>query len=145
MNLFKLWQLDKVLRLDLENLRLTEYTPISKSAFPASLRDVFFPIPRILDTYQSVWTSTFSWKNINHKSLFIIILHCVKIVQIRSFSGPYFPPFELGDLLRKSPYSVQTRENTDQKNSVFGHISHSDSLLCSIFWLMKLCYFDNIM
>ena len=23
------------------------------------------------------------------------------------------------------PYSVQTRENTDQKNSVFGHFSHS--------------------
>ena len=32
---------------------------------------------------------------------------------------------EYGDLRRKSPYSAQIRENTDQKNSVFGHFSSS--------------------
>ena len=32
---------------------------------------------------------------------------------------------EYGNLRRKSPYSVQIRKNTDQKNSVFGHFSRS--------------------
>ena len=48
--------------------------------------------------------------------------HCVKIVRIQSFSGPYFPAFGL----RVSPYSVRMRENTDLKNSEYGHFSHSD-------------------
>ena len=39
--------------------------------------------------------------------------HCVKSVQMRSFSVPYFP-------------IVQIWENTDQKNSVFGHFSRSE-------------------
>ena len=34
-------------------------------------------------------------------------------------------PTEYGELLRKSPYSVRMRENTDQKNSEYGHFSHS--------------------
>ena len=47
-----------------------------------------------------------------------------------SFSGPYFPVFGLNnvDLLRESPYSVQMRENTDQKNSVFGQFLRSGCL-----------------
>ena len=32
---------------------------------------------------------------------------------------------EHGDLRSKSPYSVQIRKNTDQKNPVFGHFSRS--------------------
>ena len=39
------------------------------------------------------------------------IHYCVKNVRIRSFSGPYFPTFEL---------------NTDQKNSEQGHFSRSE-------------------
>ena len=40
----------------------------------------------------------------------------MKSVQIRSFSGPYFPTFGLNmDILRKSTYSVRMQENTDQK------------------------------
>ena len=35
---------------------------------------------------------------------------------------------EYGDLLSKSPYSHRMQENTDQKNSKYGHISHSDYL-----------------
>ena len=31
-------------------------------------------------------------------------------------------------LLRKSPYSVRIWENTDQKNSVFGHFSRCETL-----------------
>ena len=43
-------------------------------------------------------------------------LHCVKSVQIRSFSWSAFSCFwtEYGYLLRKCPYSVRIRENTDQ-------------------------------
>ena len=36
--------------------------------------------------------------------------HCVKIVRIQSYSGPYFPEFGL---------------NTDQNNSKYGHFSRS--------------------
>ena len=35
---------------------------------------------------------------------------------------------EYWDLWSKSPYLVQMRENTDQKNSEYGHFSCSDSL-----------------
>ena len=38
-------------------------------------------------------------------------VHCVKSVHIRRLSGLY---------------SVQMRENTDQKNSEYGHFSHSE-------------------
>ena len=38
------------------------------------------------------------------------MLHCVKSVRFRSFSGPY---------------SVRMRENTDQKNAEYGHFSCS--------------------
>ena len=41
-------------------------------------------------------------------------IHCVKSVRIRSFSGPYF-------------FAFRMRENTDQKNSEYGHFSRSDS------------------
>ena len=37
-------------------------------------------------------------------------IHCVKSVRIRSYSGPY---------------SVKMRENTDQKNSEYGHFLRS--------------------
>ena len=44
-------------------------------------------------------------------------LHCVKSVQIRSFFWSAFSCFwtEYGYLLRKCPYSVRIRENTDQR------------------------------
>ena len=51
--------------------------------------------------------------------------HCVKSVQIRSFSGPYFPEFG------KSPYSVQIRENTD----TFHAMSHCGSIYVAVFML----------
>ena len=45
------------------------------------------------------------------------LCHCVKNIRIRSYSGPYFPPFGLNTErereIRISPYSVQMRENTD--------------------------------
>ena len=42
--------------------------------------------------------------------------HCVKIVRIRIFSGPYFSVFS------------QMWENMDQKNSEYGHFSRRDPL-----------------
>ena len=33
---------------------------------------------------------------------------------------------EYGEILRISPYSVRMRQNTDQKNSVFGHFTRSE-------------------
>ena len=59
------------------------------------------------------------------------LLHCVKSVRIRSYSGPYFPTFGLnteryGVSLRSiSPYSVQMLENADQNNSEYKHFSRS--------------------
>ena len=47
-------------------------------------------------------------------------LDCVKSVCTRSYSGPYFSTFGL------NTYSVQTRDNTDQNNSEYGHF------LCSV-------------
>ena len=48
---------------------------------------------------------------------FLTMCFCVSIDYVRT---------EYGDLLRKYPYSVRIQENTDQKNSVFGHFSRSD-------------------
>ena len=36
---------------------------------------------------------------------------------------------EYGDLFRKSPYSARVRENTDQKNYVFGYFSRSPKVV----------------
>ena len=53
----------------------------------------------------------------NEKPLSIFVKHCVKSVQMRSFSWSVFSYIrtEYGDLLRKSQYLVQIQENTDQK------------------------------
>ena len=56
----------------------------------------------------------------NHSRWLPIKLHCEKSARIRSFYGSY--------LLRISPYSVRMRENTDQKNSKYGHIDAFESL-----------------
>ena len=57
-------------------------------------------------------------------------LHCVKSVQIRCFSGPYFPVFGLNTEIYL--FSVQMWENTDQKNSVFGQFLHNVSCFNAI-------------
>ena len=71
--------------------------------------------------------------------------HCVKSVQIRSFFWSVFSCIrtEYGDLLRKSPYSVQIQENTDQKKLRIQAFSRSDGLSFSYFFLFPLetCFF----
>ena len=52
--------------------------------------------------------------------------HCVKRVRMRSYSGPFGLNTEkYGEIRFISPYSVQMRENTDQNNSKYGHVSRS--------------------
>ena len=59
---------------------------------------------------------------------------------------------EYGDFLCKSPYSVQMRENMDQKNSEYGHFLHSDrseefcitehhAMALSLIW----CLYKNVL
>ena len=57
--------------------------------------------------------------------------HSVKCVQIRSFFWSVFSRVrtEYGEIRSIPPYSFRMRENTDQKNSVFGHFSRSVFLL----------------
>ena len=50
------------------------------------------------------------------------IIHCVKSVRIRSYSGPHFPAFGLN-----AP--VRMRENANQNNSKYGHFLRSDIVL----------------
>ena len=50
--------------------------------------------------------------------------HCMKSLQIQSFSGPYFYAF---GLLSTSPNSVVMQENKKQKNFEFGHFLSSKS------------------
>ena len=56
--------------------------------------------------------------------------HCVKSVQIGSFFWFVFSHIrtEYGEIRSISPYSVEMRENTDQKKTVFGHFSSSKRL-----------------
>ena len=55
------------------------------------------------------------------------VSHCINIVRIRSYSGPYFHAFGLN----KERYSVslgivQIREDTDQNKPEYGHIPRSE-------------------
>ena len=55
--------------------------------------------------------------------------HCVKGVHIRSFSGPYLPAFGLNTEKVSLRIWSEYGENTDQKNSEYGHFSRSDVLI----------------
>ena len=56
--------------------------------------------------------------------------HCVKSVCIRSFSGPYFPAFGLNTERYEYLFVFSPNgENTDQKNSKYGHF------LRSVYWV----------
>ena len=59
------------------------------------------------------------WKRCN--------VHCVKSVQIRSFSGPYFPAFGLNTEGVSPSIQSECRKISTRKNSVFGHFSRSGS------------------
>ena len=62
--------------------------------------------------------------------------HCVKSVRIRTFFWSVFSRIqtEYEEIRSISPYSVRIRENTDQKNSEYGHAVLSSADLPS-FWI----------
>ena len=62
-------------------------------------------------------------------------LHCVKSIQIRSFSGPYFPVFELNTAIYFVNLGIQSeyREIRTRKNSVLGHFSRRVSIKFCIY------------
>ena len=49
----------------------------------------------------------------------------MKSFRIWSFSGPYYPVFGV-NTERYSPCSVRRQENTDKKNSEYGHLPRSE-------------------
>ena len=57
-----------------------------------------------------------------------LVVHYVKSVRIRSYSGPYFSTFALN-----TERYGKMRENTDQNNSEYGQFLHSGKLSFSGF------------
>ena len=55
-----------------------------------------------------------------------LLLHCMKSFQIQSFFWSVFSCIwtEYGDLLRKSPYSVRTQENTGLEKTPYLETFH---------------------
>ena len=107
-------------------------------------------------TINITWMNVFCWQviwniftNIDHNPtsfLFLSILkHCVKSVQIRSLFWSVFPCIrtEYEDLRSKSPYSVQMRENTDQKKlriwTLFTQRMISHDFIC-LGDIIKICH-----
>ena len=76
---------------------------------------------------KEIKTSEIQCFHLTYLSLFCVVrwsLHCVKSLQKRSFYDPY---------------SVQIREDTDQKNSVFGHFRRSVVVNLKIIMLIPRC------
>ena len=76
-------------------------------------------------------------KRTHEGRLYILLVHCVKSVQIRSFFWSVFSRIrtENGEIRSISPYSVRIWENTAWKNSVFRHFSLSGTLIKKILLL----------
>ena len=93
----------------------------------------------------SMFLMRVNFRSVHLHWLLYLNFHCVRSVNIRSFSSQYCPVFGLNaenyseyqDLLCKSLYSDQTRENTDLKNSKYGHF------FCSICLYWK--YLRNLL
>ena len=81
-------------------------------------------------------------------SQIIAVTRCMKSVCIRSFSDLLFSGIrtEYGKIWSISTYSVQMRENMDQKNSEYGYFSRSDMLLIASYSLLhdiELSFLSN--
>ena len=57
--------------------------------------------------------------------IFLKVLHCVKSVRIRSYSGLHFPTFGLNTYLSVFSPNAGMLENVDQSNSEYRHLSGS--------------------
>ena len=71
-------------------------------------------------------------------SLNFLKRHCVKSIQVRSFFWSIFSRMrtKYGDILRISPYSVQIRENKDQKKLRIW------TLFRQCVWTLKIGFFN---
>ena len=61
----------------------------------------------------------------------MLALLLLKIVYIRSFSGPYFPTF---DWIRRFPYSVRILDNMDQESFKYIHLLWSEDEYFKKYW-----------
>ena len=61
----------------------------------------------------------------------MLALLLLKIVYIRSFSGPYFPAF---DWIRRLPYSVRILDNMDQESFKYVHLLWSEDEYFKKYW-----------
>ena len=68
----------------------------------------------------------YSWTTLNTDSCLVSTAWKMSVFGV--FLVRVFP--HLDWILRFSPYSVRMRENTDQKNSEYGHFSHSVHFEC---------------
>ena len=68
---------------------------------------------RVLIFFFSNYVNQFHWA----VYIYVAVIHCVKMACIQNSSGQYFPTFGLNRERYSyiSPYSVQIRENRDQK------------------------------
>ena len=110
------------------NLLLALYKTIQKLSHrlwqPAFVRALPSFYRSFFEVYRLHWLETINKRWFTFTGLLSLYcnafqFYCLNSVQIRSFFWPLFSRFwtEDGDLLCKSPYSVQTRENKDYQNS----------------------------
>ena len=95
-------------------VKITRHIPTGKYKIPPLQQNFIFPH----------WGEIPSYPLMTHS---IQILHCVKSLQIRSFSGPYFPVFRLNTEIYGVNFRIQSeyRKIRTRKNSIFGHFSRS--------------------
>ena len=90
-----------------------------------------------------VYSCLFEYK-VSSESRKVSSFHCVESIQIRTFFWSVFSRTraEYGYLLRKSPYSVRIRENTDQKKLRIWTI-FTQCLLFSRYPMVRMSLLDH--
>ena len=87
-------------------------------------------------SFQSIYSQLLKQSLLENGIIYAVKL-CMKSVRIRSFLVHIFPhPDWIRGDTSYSPYSVRMRENTDQKNSEYGHFSRSEGCVfaCALWW-----------
>ena len=105
---------------------LSVFKHFVESAFKGLNRGCL-PFDQYRISYNNCWASNNHYTVLQSDKLSVTLT-----VQKVSASGVFWSVFfciltEYGQILRMSPYSVQMRENMDQKNSEYGHFSRSAS------------------
>ena len=104
---------------------------------PSSLEpNVHHRFASLFSTLHLLISSDIFSKFFSQNSFSVYNYHCVKSDRICSFSGAYF--------LRIPSYSVRMRENTDQKNSEYGHFSRSVYSSASELIYLAFCGYTSL-